>query len=422
MASKPKFGFKGLTSVTARTTQKMKERVGKSEETVDVGFNQEHAKFDLYYKQLKKLSKDLTDYVKTLRHISDAHSAMGSNTAVFYDSGSALYGASQRYLGTVGDIDRARQALDETLRVDIAAPVDAYLGQYKTVENRINERSRRRLEMDRFRHKVKRYQVHPPEKPEKMDRAQANYNMWKAAYEELNKELTVDIQRLCADRNNFFDPCFSTLIQATARYYQEVAAISTSLVTMVQHIDGKAAHRTTTVITDNDCSVAMKTYEEHKKPGQAVHTPSYQQPPSYAQQGYGAPSGYDAAQSSYGAYGSPQQQQPYRAPSPPAAGSYGLAPPQQHSPSPYGAPAGNGFGAPRGALPQAPVPGRPPVPVARPAGEQARALYAFAPEASTELGFAPGQVLTIVSKNGEWWEAELNGRRGLIPANYVQLL
>ncbi len=70
MTSKPKFGFKGLTAVTNRTTQKMKEKVGKAEETVDVGFNQEHAKFELYYKQLKKMSKDLGDYTKSLRGAS----------------------------------------------------------------------------------------------------------------------------------------------------------------------------------------------------------------------------------------------------------------------------------------------------------------------------------------------------------------
>jgi len=52
----------------------------------------------------------------------------------------------------------------------------------------------------------------------------------------------------------------------------------------------------------------------------------------------------------------------------------------------------------------------------------ARALYAFNAEVPTELSFQPGQVLTIHTKNGDWWEAELNGKRGLIPGNYVQLL
>lgn len=420
MTSKPKFGFKGLTAVTNRTTQKMKEKVGKAEETVDVGFNQERDKFEHYYKQLKKMSKDLSDYTKSLRAISDAHSSMGTSISVFYDSGSSLYDLNQRYLLTVGDIDKARQALDETLRVDIVAPVDAYLGQYRTLDNRIKERERRRLEMDRFRGKVRKFLAHPPEKPEKLTQAEANYNMWKAAYEELNTELTKDIQRLCADRTNFFDPCFSTIVQASARYYQEVAAITSSLVPMVQHIDGKLAHHHQVVILDDESSSANKTYESEKKStgtSRLDHTPSYQQPPSYASQpgsygsqpphsGYGAPHqggyggqpGYGQPQGGYGGqpgYGAPHQ------------GGYGGQP---------------GYGAPHQGGAPPPMPGRPgPAPPRRP-GEQARALYAFNPEAPTELGFQPGQILTVISKNGDWWEAELNGRRGLIPGNYVQLI
>jgi len=410
MTSKPKFGFKGLTAVTNRTTQKMKEKVGKAEETVDVGFNQEKDRFELYYKQLKKMSKDLGDYTKSLRSISDAHSAMGTSVATFYDSGSALYEVNQRYLLTVGDIDKARQALDETLRVDIVAPVDAYLGQYRTIDNRIKERERRRLEMDRFRAKVRKFLAHPPDKPEKLTQAEANYNMWKAAYEELNAELTKDIQRLLADRNTFFDPCFSTIIQASARYYQEVAAIATALVPMVQHIDPKQAHHHCVVILSDDDTAALKTYESEKKSSgtsRVDHTPSYQQPPSYAsQQAYGQPphSGY-GAQPPHSGYGAPPPQQGGYGGQP----GYGAPPPQQ------------GFAPPQhGGAP--PMPGRPgPAPPRRP-GEQARALYAFNPEAPTELGFQPGQVLNIISKNGDWWEAEFNGRRGLIPANYVQLL
>jgi amphiphysin len=430
MTSKPKFGFKGITAVTHRTTQKMKEKVGKAEETVDVGFNQEKDRFELYYKQLKKMSKDLSDYTKSLRSISDAHSAMGTSVATFYDSGSALYECNQRYLLTVGDIDKARQALDETLRVDIVAPVDAYLGQYRTLDNRIKERERRRLEMDRFRSKVRKFLAHPPDKPEKLTQAEANYNMWKAAYEELNAELTKDIQRLLADRNTFFDPCFSTIIQASARYYQEVAAIATALVPMVQHIDPKQAHHHCVVILSDEETSAMKTYESEKKASgtsRVDHTPSYQQPPSYAtQQAYGAPqSGYGAQppHSGYGGqpgYGAPPPQggyggQPgYGAP-PPQGGyggqpGYGAPPPQQ------------GFAPPQHGGAPPPMPGRPGPAPPRRAGEQARALYAFNPEAPTELGFQPGQVLNVISKNGDWWEAEFNGRRGLIPANYVQLL
>lgn len=36
---------------------------------------------------------------------------MGTSISIFYDHGSTLYDLNQRYLLTVGDIDKARQAL-----------------------------------------------------------------------------------------------------------------------------------------------------------------------------------------------------------------------------------------------------------------------------------------------------------------------
>jgi len=53
---------------------------------------------------------------------------------------------------------------------------------------------------------------------------------------------------------------------------------------------------------------------------------------------------------------------------------------------------------------------------------RARALYPFQGQDNTELSFNFGDVLVIRRQDGEWWEGELNGRVGLLPANYVQLI
>jgi len=52
----------------------------------------------------------------------------------------------------------------------------------------------------------------------------------------------------------------------------------------------------------------------------------------------------------------------------------------------------------------------------------ARAVFQFQAESREELSFKVGDILTIRSQQGEWWTAEINGKSGLIPANYVQLL
>jgi len=69
-----------------------------------------------------------------------------------------------------------------------------------------------------------------------------------------------------------------------------------------------------------------------------------------------------------------------------------------------------------------PVPPTPARPLPQPGAKQARALYQFDATAPDELSFREGDILTIVNTGGDWWTAELNGRRGLIPSNYVQML
>ena len=69
-----------------------------------------------------------------------------------------------------------------------------------------------------------------------------------------------------------------------------------------------------------------------------------------------------------------------------------------------------------------PVNRGPPPQVPMHQGPRARANYAFTAGSGEELSFNPGDVLSVLQQNGDWWLAELNGRRGLIPSNYVSLI
>ncbi|GAM17836.1 hypothetical protein SAMD00019534_010110 [Acytostelium subglobosum LB1] len=91
-----------------------------------------------------------------------------------------------------------------------------------------------------------------------------------------------------------------------------------------------------------------------------------------------------------------------------------------------GAPMGGGRGAPMGG--GAPQQGRAPPPqqqsAPKPAAPQkptVRALYDYDAASQDELSFKEGDVIAIIQKdNGGWWEGELRGKKGWIPANYVQ--
>ncbi len=61
-------------------------------------------------------------------------------------------------------------------------------------------------------------------------------------------------------------------------------------------------------------------------------------------------------------------------------------------------------------------------PAPKPAVPKAKALYDFNAQEANELPFKFGDVIMVHKMEGDWWEGELAGRRGLLPSNYVQLL
>jgi hypothetical protein len=65
-----------------------------------------------------------------------------------------------------------------------------------------------------------------------------------------------------------------------------------------------------------------------------------------------------------------------------------------------------------------------PPPISSPKANVVRAqgVYPFEGQSPDELSFNPGDELIIIDQSGEWWTAEMRGKRGLIPGNYVKIL
>lgn len=64
-----------------------------------------------------------------------------------------------------------------------------------------------------------------------------------------------------------------------------------------------------------------------------------------------------------------------------------------------------------------------PVPAARPAGPQAKALYTYEPQAPDELAFSEGAVMDILQKDPSgWWECKrADGVQGWAPGTRAQV-
>lgn len=61
----------------------------------------------------------------------------------------------------------------------------------------------------------------------------------------------------------------------------------------------------------------------------------------------------------------------------------------------------------------------------KPPREQAKALYQYKAQNEDELTFKEGDIITIINKDIEdkgWWKGELNGRIGVFPDNFIELI
>lgn len=75
--------------------------------------------------------------------------------------------------------------------------------------------------------------------------------------------------------------------------------------------------------------------------------------------------------------------------------------------------------SPRGAAPPAALPA---AATAAPGVRQGRALYAFKGENADEIDLTPGCLVTVTREIGDWLEGDCNGRHGLFPTSYIELL
>jgi len=383
-------------------------------------------RFKAHYKVMEKFLKDLREYIKAFKTLGLAQTALNEGIGSFYDHTSTLNTVNEKNKQCALLLDQYRQNLDENIDRDVVAPLNAHMGTYKILKKRVAERDRRVTDYDRFKAEVKALTVNPSSKPEKVHEAQHNLAVSKHAYEVLEAELMQDMEALHNDRLSFFDPCFAVILNMQHGYYAEGYKLFSELVAMVSHVDPASIHSHVAPITPEEFTMA------NPKNVTPPEMEAYVPPPT---QQYGAPQGGGYATSPApprggSQFGQPQPYQPpqeaYGAPpqygAPQGGGGYLATPsPQQVRPrgassaggaAPYQPPAGGG-GTLRGALPPKPAPAR---------QVTARALYPFTAQNPSELSFNPGDVLIILAQEGDWWNASLNGRTGLIPGNYVQLV
>jgi amphiphysin len=382
------------TRVTvARAKQQVLAKLGKGEETVDITFNQERERLLAHYEAIKKINKDTQKMLDILRDLSACETTLAQDFYDLYDPQASLYNAALKNQDIAKLLDTERIQFDEQIHKDFIEPISKYLAQFKEIKQRIEVRHTRRVDMDRYAHEVKN--LNEKGNHFKLPLAEEKYNNARTSYNALNEELLKDMPALFDDRIAFFDPIFATYLTSVAELYRQAAKITAEAIGLVAQVDREAVHSHPRVITPTEKSAAIKRPMPHsttispddrrKSLGTSLSSSSFK---NADESSVSDPSTVEEVGSNRTSAAANRRKSSFvlNASAPPSDSQR------------------------KQALPNTPK------------RQQARANYDFTAQEDNELSFHTGDVLTVRNKNGEWWECELNGKTGLIPGNYVELL
>jgi hypothetical protein len=366
-----------------RATQKVAEKLGRAEETVDLTFNQQKDRFELHYKAVKRLNETTIKLLSGFREVSVHQATVIQDLYDVYEPKYKLYGAAEKGQEIAKLLDHTRQKFDEYMRTNYVEVLSKYQGQFAELTERISERNTRRLDMDRYAGHLKRAMEKGDREKEASNKAKLEAT--KQNYKALNEELIKDMPALYEDRVPFFGPLMANYYHALAEYYKECHKILKEIQPDISHVDRTTQHEHPRVTTDPGLSSAShkstgSTYEDlmgnepgtkegSKEGGGNRMSTQYSAPPTTTNNRMSAQ------------YSAPAQSQPSAQP------------------------------------PARSVPSAPPATVIHAVG-----AFDFNATDPTELSFKTGDNLIIHKKEGDWWEAELNGKKGLVPSNYLKLV
>lgn len=243
--------FKNIGTGVARAKQVALSKVGQAEATVDQQFAQAEAQFKEQNAKIKKLYKVLQKYQKSIFELGNIQNGLSASMVEQYKGTDPLFNHAKSLKEQISpELDLYRQNMEKFYAENFYAPIDRYLQQYKAIEERITERNRRLVDMDRYNAEVKALTAKPNTVPTQLQVARDKAEQKRVEYESLNSEIISDIQKLIADRSRFFDSLFANLIKGQADYLSQSASVLNNFNSRLGHVNKNATREWVNVITD----------------------------------------------------------------------------------------------------------------------------------------------------------------------------
>eukprot|EP01121_Diplochlamys_sp_Union-15-3_P008628 TRINITY_DN2305_c0_g1_i6.p1 TRINITY_DN2305_c0_g1~~TRINITY_DN2305_c0_g1_i6.p1 ORF type:complete len:226 (+),score=43.27 TRINITY_DN2305_c0_g1_i6:71-748(+) len=198
-------------------------KLTKGDQNKDEEFNHQFKTLKHNQEQINKLSRCIAEYnsaagamLKAQQKIAEVLSNMMEGDALQRD----IQPLAQSYKQvTEASINEKINLLDELIKLQFNDPLNSYLNEYKEINERVKERNRRHGEKEKLLTETAKYKA---KNDPRLQSTESKLAAATQAYEDLNKELTIDMPILVADRGKFFLPVIANVIDIQGGFYKEL--------------------------------------------------------------------------------------------------------------------------------------------------------------------------------------------------------
>eukprot|EP00299_Pterocystis_sp_00344_P014783 c7341_g1_i1.p1 GENE.c7341_g1_i1~~c7341_g1_i1.p1 ORF type:complete len:375 (+),score=101.00 c7341_g1_i1:52-1176(+) len=359
---------------------KLMVMVNKESVLGDESYDQIEEKFKKHVHNAKRLNEEMKAYLVAMRKVGTASESFGDVMGTYFRTAESKTPAKagdvfQNALNRIGL--RVAQTLDTQLD-KVQQDWEKYCTFLDNLESKIIERKQHLDQFDYYKKKVQQLKEKPPKDPSKLPSNELKLENAQSNFAAINDELKTVFTVVCSDAVNALSPQMHILAPTLADMFGNMSVAANEL----------------KLLTDESANYGVPLAEPKyiglldKYTGPAAEVPMSARSTSVAT---------------------------------PRTGSIRV----NESPAAVGTGKGHKLGSDdEGDLqvyqPDLPLP---PSTSVQSNQKKVKAVFDFEGQHEDELSFRDGDVLTVVEESEEgWWKAELNGKQGMIPFNYVRPL
>ncbi|KAL7716669.1 SH3 domain-containing protein [Entamoeba marina] len=378
-----------------RTFFSLKSMLGVSHKPVDTEVENSKKKLQSMSAEYKKITKTVEDLPKLFSSLINQHIVifnatrsivqMSTNNEVIINNATLATEIFQKQQMSCAEYQKH-------IKNQIMIPLTTYGEQFNELTKRFTTLQKRKEDLDFYEEKLTEITTKPANKQKGLADAQTNFSYAQDKFVWLKLELLEDVDKLCTNCETVGLPLIRELLSSFDKFISNLSTGWQDVPNMMKELP-----------TDNlPFNYVVKPFCDSYEKEQNVNDRRSQ---NFLQK--------SAQQQTY----QPNLQQP-------------IIPQQPIDPPPYIQQPLNGpiqqplvYSVPQNAV----VPNQesatlPPVPSKENKPNLCRANYDYDAQEPNELTIKAGDLIKVLSNEGDWWVGELNGKTGQFPSNYVILM